>query len=251
MPQKAPHLVFTPRSPQVNPDMYVRRAALEERLMDAFVSNKFIVIHGESGNGKTWLYKKVFAENAIHFEVINLGQVAMAGSLGAAFSHKLGEWGYKEKVAEGTNSSGGVKPAGIGVEHGMSSSSQIATKSPFLALLEQSRRRATGDARAALILDNFEAIVDNNAFVQEIAGLILSADDESVAQYNIQIIIVGVPNNLKETIVQLSNSAPVSNRLVEIPEVARMNAQEAAELIKKDSWTRLVSFCLPISMKMF
>lgn len=231
--KKEPHLVFTPRAHQVNPDMYVRRAALEERLMDAFVSNKFIVIHGESGNGKTWLYKKVFADNKIHFEVLNLGQVAVAGSLGAAFSHKLGEWGYKEKTGEGTNSSGGAKPMGIGLEHGLTSSTTYATKSPFLALLEQSRRRAGNDARAALILDNFEAVVDSPAYVREIAGLILSADDESVAQYNIQIIIVGVPNNLKETIVQLSNSAPVSNRLVEIPEVARMSADEASELIQR------------------
>lgn len=57
-------------------------------------SNKYVVIHGASGNGKTWLYKKVFQEAGIHFDVINLGAVLTAGSLEAAFSQKLGEWGY-------------------------------------------------------------------------------------------------------------------------------------------------------------
>ena len=93
----APHLVFRPKSFEVNDSMYVKRAELETRLLDAFPSNKFIVFHGESGNGKTWLFKKVFADEDIFFEVVNLGNASGAESLGKAFAVKLGEWGSKQK----------------------------------------------------------------------------------------------------------------------------------------------------------
>ncbi|GIX19851.1 MAG: hypothetical protein KatS3mg120_1527 [Erythrobacter sp.] len=65
---KEPSEVFTPRAATVNNSMYIPRPKLEERLLDALDSNKYIVIHGESGNGKTWLYKRVFAEKGIYFE---------------------------------------------------------------------------------------------------------------------------------------------------------------------------------------
>ena len=90
MPKISPDKVFTPRAPQVNDRMYVQRPKLEQRLIDAFNANKYIVIHGESGNGKTWLYKKVFAENEIHVDVLNLGQATSTGSLEEAFKQKLG-----------------------------------------------------------------------------------------------------------------------------------------------------------------
>jgi len=233
MSKKSPNEVFTPRAPQVNQRMYVQRQKLEERLIDAFNANKYIVIHGESGNGKTWLYKKVFAENGIHFDVINLGQALTAGSLENAFTQKLGEWGYSQKVGQETNSSGGFKPAGIGVDHALRTSQKFHETSPFLALLERVRFRAGNDRRAALILDNFESIIGDPNSVKQIGGLIVSADDESVAKYEVQVVIVGVPGNLKETIVSLANSAPVSNRLTELPEVARMSNSEATDLIRR------------------
>lgn len=135
MPKIAPDKVFTPRAPQVNDRMYVQRTKLERRLVDAFNANKYIVIHGESGNGKTWLYKKVFAENNIHVDVLNLGQAAATGSLENAFKQKLGEWGRPTTVSQETHSSGGFKPAGIGVDHSLSSSQTFYAKSPFMALV--------------------------------------------------------------------------------------------------------------------
>ncbi len=213
--------------------MYVRRAELETRLIDAFPSNKFIVIHGESGNGKTWLFKKVFADHDIFYEVVNLGNASGAESLDRAFTVKLGEWGSKQKSSEGTASSAGAKPMGMGVEHRLDTSSSYVIKSPFHHLVEEIRRRAGNDQRCAIIFDNFEAIIDNPKLVRELAGIILNADDESFAKHDIQLVIVGTPTNLKHTIVQLSKSAPVANRLVEIPEVARMSAEEAAQLMEQ------------------
>ena len=58
-----PELVFTPRNPKVNGDMYVNRPNLETRLMDAIKGSKNIIVHGDSGCGKSWLYKYIFEQN--------------------------------------------------------------------------------------------------------------------------------------------------------------------------------------------
>jgi hypothetical protein len=231
--KKPPHAVFTPKSFEVNNSMYVSRTELETRLIDAFPSNKFIDIHGESGNGKTWLFKKVFADRKIHFEVVNLGNASGGDSLDKAFAVKLGEWGAKQKASEATSSSAGAKPMGMGVEHKYDQTTSFASKSPFHLLVEETRRRAGNENRAAIVFDNFEAIVGNPKLVQELAGIILNADDESFAKHDVQLVIVGTPTNLKQTIVQLSRSAPVANRLVEIPEVARMSSEEAGQLMEQ------------------
>lgn len=230
---KLPHEVFTPKSFEVNNAMYVRRLELETRLIDAFPSNRFIVIHGESGNGKSWLFKKVFADNGIHFEVVNLGSASGRESLDHAFEAKLGDWGVKEKVEEGTASSAAAKLAGSGVDHRMDTKTAFARKAPFYKVIEEVRRRAKSDLRCAVVFDNFEAIVDDPKLVRELVGIILNADDETFAKHDVQLVIVGTPTNLKQTIVQLSKSAPVANRLVEIPEVARMSASEAAQLMEQ------------------
>ncbi len=50
---------------------------------------------------------------------------------------------------------------------------------------------------------------------------------------DVQVVIVGVPGNLKEILVNILNSAPIANRLTELPEVARMTDSEAHDLIEK------------------
>ena len=51
--RRAPEEVFTPRVPQINKEMYVDRSDLEKRLVDLVQGGKHIIIHGDSGNGKT------------------------------------------------------------------------------------------------------------------------------------------------------------------------------------------------------
>ncbi|HYJ31446.1 MAG TPA: ATP-binding protein [Allosphingosinicella sp.] len=228
--QKRPGDVFTPRAATVNESMYVRRPKLEERLTDAIDANKYIVIHGESGNGKTWLYKRVFNNAGVHYDTVNLSTVINAGSLEGAFRQKLGEFGVGDKVLEETSSSAGAKPFNVGFEHEYRTGSQFYPKSPFVSLLERIRYRANGK-KAALVLDNFEAIINNQEVLSQLAAMIISADDDTVAQFDVKVVIVGVPSNLKETITRLTDSAPVANRLTELPEVARMSETEANDLI--------------------
>jgi len=54
--------VFTPRRTEVNREIYVDRQALETELQRALNGSLHPIVFGESGNGKSWLYKKVLAD---------------------------------------------------------------------------------------------------------------------------------------------------------------------------------------------
>ncbi|WP_122467807.1 ATP-binding protein [Brevundimonas lutea] len=204
-PTNPPARVFTPRASDINDRMYVRREELEEKLRRALSSTKFIVIHGESGNGKTWLYKKIFRELDVFTQVMNLSTADSMGSLSAAIESKMAE--------------SGIEP-------------DFGSVSSLLRFVQYIRHQA-GSRQAVLVLDNFEQVVDNDKILREIAAAIISADDESVAAANVKIVIVGTPNDIRAMISKLASGSTISNRLTEIPEVARMSQAEAVDLIER------------------
>jgi MoxR-like ATPase len=70
--QLKPEDVFTPRAATVNQSMYIDRPQLERSTETALRVKFHIIIHGESGTGKTWLYKKVLADKSVPLHVINM-----------------------------------------------------------------------------------------------------------------------------------------------------------------------------------
>jgi Cdc6-like AAA superfamily ATPase len=221
-----PNEVFTPRARDINQRMYVERPALESRLKDALGGQKYIIIHGESGNGKTWLYKKVLKQLRMPFQIVNLGNASSAGSLEALFEQKLGEIGHQAEINKKTEIEGGIRPMGIGGAIKQTVEYKSWTPSAFVRLLQEISITSGGN-RGILVLDNFEQVVDDPKYIKDISGLIISADEESVANFNVKILIVGTPNNIRHMISKVSNAYTISNRLVEIPEVARMEVGEA------------------------
>ena len=79
--RKGVNEVFTPRNPNVNSDMYVRRDALEKELRRALQGSLHVIIHGESGCGKSWLFKKVLEEENIFYLPANLANASRLGSI--------------------------------------------------------------------------------------------------------------------------------------------------------------------------
>ena|ERR1700736_1401209 len=71
--------VFTPRKADVNEDMYVERKDLEEALKSRLFGSQHIVIHGESGCGKSWLYKKVLADGKVFWIGANFANASRFG----------------------------------------------------------------------------------------------------------------------------------------------------------------------------
>lgn len=94
--------VFTPRRPKVNLKMYVDREDLEKELIRKLRGTQNIIVFGESGCGKSWLYKKVLSQNKIHFEVLNLAYSEILGGIlnhmqSEAHSNSIQKIKYTEK----------------------------------------------------------------------------------------------------------------------------------------------------------
>ena len=73
--------VFTPRQSGVNDDMYVERPRHEKALKRAINRNSHSLVFGESGNGKSWLYKKVLSENLIPHVIANCANASRLKSI--------------------------------------------------------------------------------------------------------------------------------------------------------------------------
>ena len=232
--RKTPNDVFTPRKPEVNDSMYVHRPDLEERLINAFNGTRHIIICGESGTGKSWLYKKVLKNQNIRFMAANLANASRLKSINAEFKNlvdreqKAVKTEYKEKKK--FSASGLLGFFGFGLSH--EGLFKISSKEPFEACLEFLSKKAKMQ-KSCLVLDNLEAIFNSNELMKELADIILLLDDERYGKYNVKILIVGIPQNLKEYFLKIHNLSPVVNRLQEIPEVSRLELPQAKELIRK------------------
>jgi Cdc6-like AAA superfamily ATPase len=227
-----PNEVFTPRSREINERMYVDRPELEERLEDALGGDKYIIVHGESGNGKTWLFKRVLARKKVPFEVVNLANAVLHGSLLGAFQSKIAELGVERDTGRTEELDFGFRPGGIGGGGKQQTQIKIAEQSAFSILVDHLSQRSGGRG-SVLVLDNFEQIVDNQEFLKSVASIIISADEESIAKRRVKLLIVGVPRDLKQLVAKVANASTIANRLIEIPEVARMTLDEAISLMQR------------------
>lgn len=227
-----PEEVFTPRGDKVRDDMYISRPRLEQSLRNALRMSKHVVIHGESGSGKSWLYKKVLKEDKAFFEVVNLGLARSSGSISAVIQSALARYvrayrsGYSESKEAGVNA---VVAAGK-LQH--TDEYKLRDIEAFENCLQLIRDKA-GRGNACLIFDNLEHILASPQLMGELAGLLLLLDDSNYAKYSVKILLVGTSNDMRSYISRASNSNTITNRLVEIPEVSRLDARQASALIYK------------------
>ncbi|MGJ8546565.1 MAG: ATP-binding protein [Sulfitobacter sp.] len=226
-----PEEVFTPRSSDVNRRSYVPRPELEEELAEGLTESQHLIIFGESGNGKSWLYKKVFESERVTYEVINLVQASRLGSLGAAFEDRLSRREELEKVEYELAKSGGVKPQGVGIDFEGTWKFVKGKKEPFEQLLAYLRKKAR-KGKAVIVLDNFEQISSDEEICKQVSNCIVLLDDPTYSEYEVKIVIVGTPAGIDEILSKSGNLQTISTRLKEIPEVERMTPNEAKSLMR-------------------
>jgi hypothetical protein len=77
-----------------------------------------------------------------------------------------------------------------------------------------------------------EAIRDHMHLRGELANIITLLDDERYARYDVKILIVGIPADLRKYFLSTPNLTTVGNRLREIPEVSRMTETQCAQLVR-------------------
>jgi len=224
--------VFTPKGEAVNEDMYIHRRELENHLTKAIRKPKHIVIHGESGSGKTWLYKKIFKEVGIYYEVLNSATINSTGSISAAIEALVSrinpteKTGYEEKMQGEINA--------VFAKGQLENTNKYILKSlePFLELSKilasKAKRR-----QIFLVIENLEHIVKSSQHVKELSSLLLYLDDEAYAKYNVRILLVGTPSNLRDYFSEADDSQTIINRLQEIPEISTLTKSQVDMLVKK------------------
>lgn len=227
-----PEEVFTPRAAEVNEGMYVARTALELALNNALRGNLHIVIHGESGTGKSWLYKKNLADAGINFTIANLANASRLGSIAAELKNLVDREGGAIKTGfEETKSAGlDVVVASAELEH--TGQYEIGKMEPFEASLAALRSKS-GKNQAVLVFDNLEAIFESEPLLKELADLLILCDDERYTKYKTKILIVGVPTGVREYYYKTPHHSTVANRLYELPEVYRMSRAECDMLVDR------------------
>lgn len=225
---KSPTEVFTPRGALPNLAMYVPRPELEADLAQALTINTNVLIRGDSGCGKSWLYKKVLGDLDAAYAIVNLAQARTFGSIGQA---------VLRTVAAGTDIViGGKSGAQIGFGgllqglFGNTRETKRVAADPVIDAVRILRRRAGKRRLACLVFDNFEQIADDSRLIRELAMIIMQIDTPDWAVYNVHNIVVGTPANIREFFARVG-STPIQNRIREIPEVDRLTYAQAQNLI--------------------
>lgn len=238
-----PESVFTPKGKYVNTQMYIHRQELENAFKRALRKPKHVIIHGESGCGKTWLYKKIFAERKVTYEVLNSATVNSTGSITAAikalnarltpFENK----GYEESKDAGA-SVGLVKG---GLKH--TSKYESSSPEPYLELVRALFKKAGSD-ESFLVVENLEHIVKDEKLVKELTSILMYLDDDEYAKYRVRILLVGTPSNLRDYFASADSSQTIINRVQEIPEVSVLETEDVSALAERGLFKMLKFKCL-------
>ncbi|MFO0695427.1 MAG: ATP-binding protein [Polyangiales bacterium] len=196
--QKRPSDVFTPRNPDVNEVMYVPRPFLEKAFRRAIESGKHVLVYGESGCGKSWLYKRTLYNDGAAMVVANLANASRHESIVKEIETVTSELldpirtVYTESKSAEASAFGFAKGS---LEH--ESTYQLPQGDP-LERCFSALRRAAGEKTCCLVLDNLETIFSNERLMSELGEIVVLLDDARYARHRIKLVIVGVPGGVRE-----------------------------------------------------
>ena len=221
--------VFTPRRTDVNREIYVDRLQLETALRRALDGSLHAIVFGESGSGKSWLYKKVLGDIGAKVATANCANAARLGSLTEEIRQVVTAEEPKKLSEQIEEMNAGIKA--VFAEGGLKSSRKysFSESDPFLDCVRILREEA-GESPAVLVIDNLEMVFDSSERMNELANLIILLDDERYAKYRVKLLIVGVPSGAKRYLAK--SHASVGNRLTEVPEVSSLTADQVKTLVE-------------------
>lgn len=224
--------VFTPRNENVNLAMYITRPELEKELLRSIKGSMNTLISGESGNGKSWLYKKVLGAEKINFVITNCANASRFGSLTDAIFKAVIPAGVASKTAYSENKKAGVNVAIFegGLEH--TDEFEINQQEPLLSAFQWLHKKSHSRP-SIIVLDNFETIFGNNQLLQEIADILILLDDAQYAAFKTKFLIVGLPCDVIEYFSKSKNSTSVANRIEEIRPVTGLSHNQVDEIIAR------------------
>lgn len=228
-PSKRPTEVFTPRGALPNPAMYVSRPELEADLRQALTINTNVIVRGDSGCGKSWLYKKVLSDLDATYAIVNLAQARNLGSVGEAVIRTISA-GTDVVIGGQSWFETGLFGSLLHLAGGKSRTTKRILPDPILDAARILRRHAGKKRLACIVYDNFEQIADDARLIRELSMIMMQIDTPDWAAHDVHNVIVGTPANIREFFAQVG-STPIQNRIREIPEVSRLSFEQAQELI--------------------
>ena len=224
--------VFTPRNAEVNLRMYVPRIRLETALLDSLQGSMHTLIFGESGNGKSWLYKKVLEQSQIPYAIANCGSASRKKSLTEEISSVLITAGTAQKTGytEKKDASISAVIASAKIEH--QDQFDLQQPDPLLHALEKFSAKHPRKMWV-LVLDNLESIFSRSELMDELADIIILLDDSRFAKLKLKILIVGTPVGVLDYFSKTKNLEAVSNRIEEIPKVGSLSEAMVRTLVTR------------------
>lgn len=223
--------VFTPRRHEVNESMYIKRPKLEAALLRAVEGSQHVLLCGESGNGKSWLYRKVLDGDIFHVSA-NCANAGRHGSITSEIESIAFDSGSAVKVAYSETKAAGIKAvfAEATVDH--TGEYKVRQKEPLLSAFEHLSKRSEGKP-VVVILENLESIFDDAGLMDEMARIILLQDDPKYAKYRVKFLIVGTPSGVLEYFSRTRNLESVANRIMELPKVGGLSEEQVRELLRR------------------
>lgn len=216
--RKSPEDVFTPRSAHVNSAMYINRPKHEAALRRAIRTGYNIVIFGDSGCGKSWLYKKIFNDDDVYFSVLDFRDCKAEDDIDLEILDVLSDYIEWESFERSEKKSFDFKPHRMGVGAEGEDKSKKLESSAYFKLLNAIRTEAK-NRKAFLVFENLEYALDKPDVVERIRSMLLGLDDVRAGAFNVQICLVGVPSEIKDILSDGNRFQTISNRVYEIPEV--------------------------------
>ena len=206
--------VFTPRLSEVNSAMYVNRPVLEKLLQRAIKRNSHTLIFGESGNGKSWLYKKVLDEVKTPYVVANCANASRLGSLTKEICNTIIEPGTVKKL--GFSEEKAVEIGAYFAKGGLKhiGNYEMASDEPLLEAFKLFNYAVP--KKKILVLDNRESIFDSPLLMTELADIVILLDDSRYSSCNINLMIVGIPNGVLQYFRETKSAESVATELLRL-----------------------------------
>ena len=190
------------------------------------------LVFGESGNGKSWLYKKVLEQNQIPYAIANCGSASRKRSLTEEIRSVLISDGTAQKTGYTETKEAGISAGVVGAKVEHEGQYDIHQPDPLLHALGKFSAKYSGKPWV-LVLDNLESIFARVELMDELADIIILLDDTRFAKLKVKILIVGTPTAVLDYFSKTKNLEAVSNRIEEIPKVGSLTEAMVRTLVSR------------------
>lgn len=224
--------VFTPRRPDINSDTYIGRPELEKEVRRTLDGSMHTVLSGESGSGKSWLYKKVLADMGAYVAIANSANAVRFGSLTAEIAHVAGIEDPRRLVGLEESTGAELNVAVASAEASRTRTYRYVDGDPLLRCFAAIRKSA-GKRSAVLVIDNLETVLGSPRLMEELGAMITLLDDERYAQHGVRLLIVGVPSDVRQYFARTPHQVTVANRLAEVSEVGPLSSDQVGQLVER------------------